>query len=227
MNRYFSSASKAKASLLLVGIMVVIVVVALSMKQAMRDVDQALTSVYMNRLQPAVTIVYLSEHIHAKRLAMEAFLLNPRSMTSPPIYHQLTQFDRRIGQLISEFEKTDLVKGEARRLQQFKARMHDYSQLEQMMLQLQTSGQVETAVQLFNGRGSVIFQQSVHYLHELAHIQAETGQALVGSSHQQTAGVSLHSTLLISLAILIGLLIQGLIYKTRLVSTNPQPFHLN
>lgn len=50
------------------GILLILMSTALSLKKALRDMNQTVVSVNADRVQPAVHLVHLSENVHAKRL---------------------------------------------------------------------------------------------------------------------------------------------------------------
>lgn len=62
---------KFKVAGLLLGLLLILMSTALSLKKALRDMNQTVVSVNDDRVQPAVHLVYLSENVHAKRLALE------------------------------------------------------------------------------------------------------------------------------------------------------------
>lgn len=216
---------KAKAAALLFSVMVVTVLTALSMKHSMRDIDQTLTSVYLDRLQPAVAIIYLSDNLHTKRrLVQNALLTQPAPSVLKP---QLSRLDADIQQLIGQFEKTKLVDGEDTRLRAFKAGMIEYARMEQNVLQLNASGEHAAAQAVFNQRGHALFQQGIQTLRELAKIQEDTGREVVKHAHREASGGYANATLLMAVAVVIGLLAQALIFDAKLMDQKPQPFHLN
>ncbi|KAB7733150.1 hypothetical protein F5984_04220 [Rudanella paleaurantiibacter] len=218
---------KLKAAGLLFGIMVVTVLTSLSMKHAIQDMDQTVTSVYVDRLQPAIDIVYLSENLYIKRLLLDDFLSGRTGLTATDVRQKISQYDAQSQKMVDEFRKTKLAEGEGVQLDGFQKRMADYAQLEHRVLRLHESGQAAAAVQLLYGEGSVIFGRGIRNLHELAHIQAATGREAVDQVHRQAAGGSINAMLLVALALIVGFVIQALIYNSKLVNRPVQNIHLN
>ncbi|QJW90302.1 hypothetical protein HNV11_13415 [Spirosoma taeanense] len=223
----FGIQQKVKASGLLLGIMLVLVLTSLSMKQVVRDLDQVVASVYVDRLQPAVDLVYLSENLHAKRLLLDSYLADQSTGSASVLKAQLKRYDTGSSQLIHQLERTKLSASEANWLRTFKANRNQYIRLEHNVLHLEASGQHQAAVHLFKTPGEELFHQGVLALHELAHIQDQTGQNEVKVAHRQAAGSSIHATLLLAVALIIGLLLLSLIHTAKLPDRKPQPFHLN
>ena len=218
---------KLKVSGTLFVLMVIITFAALSIRQATQEMDKTLMSLYQDRLQPAVALVYLNENLYAKRLMLETYLAGQPTLSAPALQAQLDRFTADSHRRINQFEKTKLTEKEGQQLRIFKANLTTYAGLERSVLQLNESGQPEMATRLFKERGLNLFQQDVKVLHQLAFIQSRTGQEVVEAAHREAAGVSLDYTLLIAVVIIIGLLIQWFINNAKIMDSQPQPFHLN
>lgn len=218
---------KLRAAGLLLSLMLVILCTATSLKNEMQDMDQTMASLYTDRLQPAVDLVYISESLHAKRLLLENQFVNELPVSPVVLAGQLRRYDRRINERIVQYEKTKLITSEVRWLKAFKKNWLQGQALEKSMQQLMTAEQQPTARQLFYRQGALVFKHSVQALHELAQIQAETGQKAVREAHRMAAGGSLGVTLLTAISIIVGLVILGFIHNARLVSQESRSFHLN
>ncbi len=218
---------KIKTAALLVVLMALIVFTAMSMRYALRSMDQTLASVYKDRLRPAVELVYLNENLYANRLLLETYLSNHSVLSMTALQAQIRHTTQDSYQRISEFEKTELTGQEAQQLRLFKTNLVAYANLERSILQLIESGQYNQAVGVFEQRGYRLFQQNTQLIHELATIQHETGHQAVEDAHRQAAGGAINAMLLVGLAIIVGLVIQQLLAK----KTRPrQPIgyvHLN
>ena len=219
---------KLRAAGLLLGLMLVILFTATSLKNAMQDMDQTMASLYTDRLQPAVDLLHINESVHAKRLLLENQFVNELPVVSPVMLaEQLRHYDRQIDERIVQYEKTKLITSEVRWLKAFKKNWLQGQDLEKSMQQLMTAEQQPVARQLFYRQGALVFKHSVQTLHELAQIQAETGQKAVREAHRMAVGGSLNVTLLTAISIIVGLVILGLIHNARLVSQESRSFHLN
>lgn len=223
----FSMQQKLKAAGLLLGILLVTLLTSISMKQAMQDMDRMLAEVNTDRLQPAVDLVFISESLHAKRLLLEAQLLNKSVTMTSTLRPELAQYDATIRDRLGQFEKTKLTDTEAHWLITFKKRWAQGVDLERSVLRLIESGQPEIALQVFSTQGLPLFKQGVQSVHKLAQIQSETGNKAAKEAHRVAAGGSLNATLLLAITIIISLLILNLIQKVKLLDQGAQPFHLN
>lgn len=218
---------KLKAAGLLLGLMVVILGTATSLKNAVQDMDQTMASIHTDRLQPAVDLLHINESLYAKRLLLENQFVNESPVSPAILAGQLRDHDRRINERISRYEKTRLTPGETRWLKAFRKKWMQGQDLEKSIQQLMTAEQQPVARQLFYRQGALVFKHSIRAIHELAQIQTETGQQSVEDAHRMAAGGSLDTTLLTAISLIVGLVILGLIHNARLVSQEPQPFHLN
>lgn len=218
---------KLKAALLLLPVMVVVILTSVSMRSTMQEVDQALGSVYADRLEPAVEMVYLSEKFHAKRHLVETWLMAENRSSISHIEAKLKQYDAGIQHLIDQFEKTNLIADEKQSLLAFKIVLDDYSLLEQRVLQQGTSGKIQAASDAFNGSGAVLFQQGVTHLHDLARIQSVVGKEFLLRSHAEARYLYINSTLQIAVAVIMGLIILSILTHIKQRDRDVQPFHLN
>ncbi|MFC5409096.1 MCP four helix bundle domain-containing protein [Larkinella bovis] len=216
---------KLKAALLLLPVMVAVILTSLSMRSTMQEVDQALGSVYTDRLEPAVEMVYLSEKFHAKRHLLETWLMAPNKSSARITEARLKEYDAGIEQSIGQFEKTKLVAEEQKSLLAIKTVLADYRKLEKTVLQQGSSDQIEAASHTFKGPGAVLFQQGVTHLHDLARIQSVVGEEFRKKSHTDALHFYANSTLQIAIAVIMGLIILNIIHN--LNRTEAEAFHLN
>ncbi|RAJ94134.1 chemoreceptor-like protein with four helix bundle sensory module [Larkinella arboricola] len=226
MNRSNLTQQKLKAVLLFLPVLVVIILTSLSMRSSVKDMDQAMKTVYQDRLQPAIEVLYLSENLHTKRHLLDIYL----GLQQPSAQHlkkQLKQRDDTMRQILHQFEKTVLVKEEVKSLESFKTSMSRYAQLEQTVVQLQQAGRHEEALELFNQQGAAIFQQGVNYLHELAQIQATVGQQTLKRSHSEANHFYSNSTLQVAVTIIIAVIILSLINNVKRQDQGSATLHLN
>ena len=218
---------KIKAALLLTGIMVLIILSTFLSRSNINDIDKSFSSIYQDRLIPAVDMVYLIENLYTKRLLVEKHLIATTTSTPVEIKAQLKTQNQSIDSLIRNYEKTFLIAEEAKSLHAFKNRVTEYALLENRILRLSQSGNKEAGSELFNGKGSQTFQRAIACLNELTQIQYTEGQSLVKESKTESSQFNLISSLQIAVAIIIGLLILGLIHNSKITQQEQQPFHLN
>ncbi|MFD1140643.1 MCP four helix bundle domain-containing protein [Larkinella insperata] len=226
MNRSTLTQQKLKAVLLFLPVLVVIVLTSISMRNSVKDMDQAMKTVYQDRLQPAIEVLYLSENLHTKRHLLDTYL-GAQQPSVRLLHAQLKQRDDTMKRILREFEKTVLVKDEVKHLQSFKTSLSRYAQLEHTVVGLQQAGQHQTALELFNQQGASLFRQGIHSLHELAQIQATVGQQTLKRSHSEANHFYSNSTLQVAVTIIIALIILSLIHNAKRPDQGPASFHLN
>lgn len=218
---------KIKAAVLLTGIMALIVLSTFLSRSTIKDIDKSFSSIYQDRLIPAVDMVYISENLFTKRLLVEKHLFSTQTSTPAEISLQLRVQNRSIDSLIRNYEKTFLITEEAKSLQAFKNRIKEYAAFENRILQLSQADNKAAGSELFNEAGSITFQQSIQCLNDLIKIQYTEGQSLVKDSKSDSSQFNLISSLQIIVAIVIGFLILGLIHNSKIINQESQPFHLN
>lgn len=218
---------KLKAAGLLSGIMVLVILCSFLSKNTIKGIDKSFSSIYQDRLVPAVDMVYLSENLYTKRLSLEKYLLSNTDLTLAQMTAQLKVRDQAIDSLLRNYEKTLLVDEEAKSLQTFKSRVKTYMALEATILQLTQAGRKDAGSELFNGRGAATFQEAIQCLNTLTSIQSTVGQRLLKESHSESSQFNLLYSLQIAVAVIIGLLILGLIHNSKIITQDNQPFHLN
>jgi|GEM_PF-7049108 len=74
------NSAKSKAARVLAGILVVTTLASLSMNQAIKVMDQSLEKVFVDRLQPAVDLVFLRENLYNRRLIVQGYLTDSSSI---------------------------------------------------------------------------------------------------------------------------------------------------
>ncbi len=217
---------KIKAAFLLGGIMSLLVLNSFLSRNNILGVDRSVTSIYQDRLIPAIDIILLTESLYTKRLLLERHLVTAKT-TQPAIRQALTLHNQKIDSLLQAYEKTYLVERETTSFEALKNRMAAYSKLENNILSLHRAGQRETSIQLMEAEGSVLFNQTIQRLHELTDIQMEVGQELRKASQTEVSRFHLHSTLQIIISIIIGLMVINLIFSARIIQFDSKNQNLN
>ncbi len=218
---------KIKAALLLGGIMALVLVSALLSRSNMAGIDRSFSSLYEDRLVPAVDMVYLTEHLYRKRLLMEKYVLSGPESSPGKVARQLDMHNADIDSLIREFEKTYLVAEESESLRAFEHRLGEYAAMEKAILRLCEVGNQQAGQELFEGKSSSLFQHTVVRLNELTQIQSSVGKELLKKSHSHVIQSEFLSTIQICMVILIGLMVMVLIRGSQIIKQDTKPFHLN
>lgn len=223
----FSIQQKLKAAGLLASLVFVILFTATNLKTEVRDMDQTISSLYADRLQPAVDLVYISESLHAKRLLLENQFVTASPLSPSGLLAQLNGHNQQIQKRISQYEKTKLTANETTWLNAFRKKWAHSQRIERSIQDLLLDGQPHEARQVFYGPGTLVFKHSVQALQNLAQIQAETGQKAVKEAHRMAAGGSLDITLLTAISVIVGLVVMGLISNATVVGQEPRVYPLN
>lgn len=218
---------KIKAALLLTGIMALVTLSTLISRNNVRGIDKSFSSIYQDRLLPAVDLFYLSENLYSKRLLLEDHLVSGNAVPSAEIRTRLSTYNQRIDSLIRKVEETYLVREESKSLRAFKQDIKVYAAQEQTILRLSDTHQKEAGSQLFSTNSAITFREAISHLNTLTNIQSTVGGELVKESHSESALVDMISTLQIALSIITGTLILGLIKSSKIINQNPRSFPLN
>ena len=222
---------KLKAAILLSGIMILVIVGSLLSRFNVQGIDKSVSSIYQDRLIPATTIIFLTENLYGKRLALEKHLFYPDLESPEKVKMQLNAFDTSIDSLIRIFEKTYLVDQESKSLDVFKFQVKKYSELEDHVISHCKTGSFDEGKKIFAGDGVQVFQGTIANLNELTSIQSDIGKDILKESRVDMASFDLISFLQIGLIVVIGIMILALIQSDRIINkpaqTKKQSFNLN
>lgn len=215
---------KFKAALLLSGILLFLVFLILVSGSNIRGIDKSFSSIYEDRLIPAIDIIYLSEDLYTKRIIIEKYLYSVEEQANTSAKQQLAIHNSRIDSLISAFELTYLVDKESESLAGFKKLMGDYEQIENKVLGLdRISGR-----EFYTREGIPVFLGAKESLIALTHIQSEIGKELFREAHAEVAQFTVISGLLVIIALVLGSIVIGLIRSSQIVnSKKDSKFNLN
>jgi hypothetical protein len=191
------------------------------------DMNKSFASIYNDRLIPATEIIYLTENLYSKRLLMQRFLLLGKDEQKKEVQKELLLHSKLVDSLIFEFEKTYLVVEEFEVLAQFKQKAQEYAAVEKEILSLSGEGAKEGGLEIFEGKGKLVFKVTMEHLHQLTKIQSDEGQELIKDSRVIVASTNIISSLQIGLAVIIGIVVQVLILTSRMVKFKPGKFNLN
>ncbi len=218
---------KMKLALLLGSIIVLIGVTNILERRNVERLNQSVSSIYFDRLIPATDIFYLRENLYQKKFLMELALDpdQPLSITDLPGHFRV--YNDSIDNLISKFEKTYLVDREAHHLAAFKEMVRHYNDTEASILETLSSDSREEGRKIYEQRGKERFISTLHNLESLLKIQSSVGHDLMDRSRGLFSSSSLLLTLQITMAIIIGIMIQGLVLSARTMDTKSQHLNLN
>jgi hypothetical protein len=218
---------KLKVALLLGSIMLLIGFTAVMQRKNMQDLKQSYSSMYYDRLIPATDIFFLTQNLHDKRLLIEKLLYSESVASVEELKRQLIIDNDSINKLIAKFEGTYLVKDELKYLQEFKKRVKHYQGVEENILTSFSKESKTRAQQYYENEGKEDLLKTIQFLVELTHIQSSVGLDLIHDSQGIISISDLVLTIQIAIAIIIGTIVQALIFSSRIIDRKDQHFNLN
>jgi len=185
MNWFRQLQYKNRLGLLLVAIMSVILLNNIYGRQSVTDLDQAISSIYKDRLMPATYIFQITDHLYQKRLIHDQ---------QPGNAAMLREHNEAIATLIHDYETTHLTKEEHHHWAAFKQQLNSYNAIAGMGPAAQK--------QLTEQR----FSQTIQHLNSLSQIQAGEGNHLRKDSMDILSNTTMRSYLEVVLIIALGVL---------------------
>jgi hypothetical protein len=209
-SRIFSH--KLKAAALLSAVMILTVISTLISRRVVGRIGESFSSIYQDRLLPAVDLLYLNENLYGKRLLLERHLLTPDGMTEGQMREQLKRFDYQIDSLVQDLNQTYLTPEEIKYLNDFNRSQTEYKRLEQEILARVEANDRQQATVLFTREGGRVFRETTVHLNELAHLQTVEGEELLEGAQDETSYLYVITALQIGLCLVIGVLVVSLIW---------------
>lgn len=222
----FAIQQKLKAALLLGVLITLIIVTTILERKQIEHVDKYANSMYLDRLIPATDFFYLSEKLYNKRLRIETYFAGNEQDTRQ-LEAELTAYDNNIDSIILEYEKTYLVNQESLYLKNFKKLLLAYQVVEQSVIALCENSSKQAGQELYESQGKPLLSSILKDLHRLTEIQTKVGHELVEGSRGIVASAQLLSTLQIAVAIVIGILLQALVFSSKSISVTEENANLN
>lgn len=218
---------KVKVALLLGSIMLLVALVSIVERSYVRDLDKSVSSIYYDRLIPATDIFYMAEHLFYKRMLIERLLLIDNADTLKEIQRELKRHGDSLTSIIGRYEKTYLVQKEVVSLNDLKRRFHRYEDAEQQIVKEAISGSIQNARTIYLAEGKTDLLHTIKNLEELTLVQSSVGTDLFRDSKGMLSTSDLLLSLQIGLAIIIGILVQALIFASKMVNVKKEDFTMN
>lgn len=193
-----------KSIVLVISLLVLTLVSIFLSRRSLHELQQASTSVYMDRLVPSVILVNLTSTIYQKRLVLETSKLTVNRPEAHPVGSTMDQLDRRVDSLLTEFGRTRLTTQEAHQFHLLKQRLLFYNGLASQ-LNIDRQEVMGSTGTLFAGSSNAAFRQVVQTLEALSTLQLSVGEDLLIGSREQTLYSYVLTALQIGLLLLIGL----------------------
>ncbi|RZJ82521.1 MAG: hypothetical protein EOO47_00230 [Flavobacterium sp.] len=224
MKATHSIKQKTKVAVLLFCIMVCTILIRILEDHSIKNMGNAFTSLYNDRLIPATDLFYISESIYAKRFLIENHL-NATAVDSD-LVDKLNKHDIIIDSLLKKYEQTFLVKNEKNHLIQLKNKLIENKNLETKILNIPIEASSSTLVE-FNKTASKSYQQIFENLTALTKIQTKVGEELIKESKSIIAGTNIYSNIQLLLAVVIGILIVSIMFTSNVIKVKQEKFNLN
>lgn len=222
MKRSFALHNKLKLSLLLLIVFCIVLVKNIVEKYHVSTLGDSFASVYEDRLLVEGYIYSLSNHLHTKN-ALTSGCASPadREGAAEAVATQNTA----IRTLLRDYEKTELTRDEALHLQRFKTHLNDLHRLETRYLDPAASAEERIVVGPLMHESS---RKASAELQVLSAIQLSVGKDLHRQSQEITAEASVFSQFGWTLVIVIGLIVQVLLFSSKeSVAEKPKSYRLN
>ena len=224
MRSTHSIKQKTKVAVLLFCIMVCTILIRILEDHSIKNMGNAFTSLYNDRLIPATDLFYISESIYAKRFLIDNHL-NATAVDNQ-LGHKLAKHDTIIDSLLKKYEQTFLVKNEKNHLIQLKNKLIENKNLEIKILNIPTSATSVTRLE-FNKIASKSYQEIFTNLTALTKIQTKVGEELIKESTSIIAGTNIYSNIQLVLAVIIGILIVSIMFTSNVIKVKQEKFNLN
>lgn len=215
---------KTKVAVLLFCIMVCTILIRILEDHSIKNMGNAFTSLYNDRLIPATDLFYISESIYAKRFLVDSHLNSAE--VDATLAQKLAKQNTNIDLLLKKYEQTYLVKLEKNQLKQLKTKLIENKAIEKTILQIPSNATTETKLN-FNKIASQSYQEIFENLTALTKIQTKVGEELIKESKSIIAGSNLYSNIQLVLAVVIGVLIVSIMFTSNVIKVKQENFNLN
>lgn len=176
-----------------------------------QSLERSFSSIHDDRLLPATYVFELTDHLYKKRLLWGD---TERPGQGEALRAELRRHDEAIESRIRRFEATFLVDAESQALKDLKASLSAEQKLEERWAS-GPSKELHAAM-------TAEFDQALRQLNVLSEIQTHIGADLKRDSKSLLGGASIAYNLNISLLLIVGLLVLGLVSASKSLDA-PKP----
>jgi len=194
-------------------------------KRQMTSMDHSFSSIYEDRLVPAVSFFEIRELLYRKRELMQTALQTGLAVAESK--SDIDSCNREIGVLLAAYKKTYFIGNESECLKAFETSLVQYNVAESQALGLADAGNNATAVQGYERAGAASFKSAILKLSELNHLQTEIGKGMLSDSRKTMSGFLMLSNLETALIVLFSVLAHLILYATRKAKRRIEPFNMN
>jgi hypothetical protein len=222
MKWVFGITHKYKAALILFAVMAIILANNLWERSNLAQMNESCSTIYKDRLVPAVYVVHLTDQFYKKRLIVEGKLRDQNHLSDPGYSKELEHHNMKIDSLLSDFNQTYLVDAETDLLKNLRDELTNYNDLEKQMITKAKLGEVDHLTKV---RYTSAFSQIKNELMGLTSIQLSVGEEEHQKSMSNAAQANLSATIEVVMLILLGVIIQALIFASKTLGQKENQKH--
>ncbi|RYY35653.1 MAG: hypothetical protein EOP46_09265 [Sphingobacteriaceae bacterium] len=215
---------KVKVAALLLCVMFFVMLTSLLGNTNLARINRAVNTIYNDRLIPASDVYYISTNLHDKKSMLESMLHARNTAVNETT---MKKFDKKINTLLTHYEHTYLVQGEARFIHDFKNSYAAYNNAEASVMSLIKAGEFSAAQLVYSNAIKSSHNKNIQVLGELMNIQSHVGKDIIKQSELNASIFSLLSKLQIVVAIVVGILVTRLVMSSRIAQITPEKYTMN
>ncbi len=219
MKNLYSISSKSKVAITLLSMIILLLCGVLVERYFFSKMNEGSASMYNDRLIPSTAIFHLSDHIAQRRLLMLS-KARYEDQQVEEIQKTLSWHQHKEDSIITAFEQTYLVEDESVSLEQLKAELNAYNQLEANLIASTTDSELaKLDIQYSNIREELM---------ELSNIQTRVGQKLQTENERLTSNADVITQLLVVVLIITCLIAQAFVLASKsIIPAISQKHNLN
>lgn len=206
MQWIYSIKPKYKAALILAVVFVMVLGNNILSKRNVTDLGTSFSSVYEDRLLVESYIFKLTDLLYRKKILLDKTYSSEELAARQK---NITAYNTEINDLLAAYEKTKLTETETGVFALLKNNILEMEALEKTMVSSE-NGHLQAKPAFDNS-----FNSASGNLGQLSQIQVNEGKLLNDESKKNIAGFTLHTQLEIGLLLLLGAIIQALVFTSR------------
>lgn len=216
----YSFQQKTTAAVLLAAVFAFVFILNRIENNKVNELGESMNTVYEDRLMAETYIFKLSVLLYEKKMMLDQCDYHPGDSESG-IY--ISSRNEAIDRILENYAATHLTESEHRLFDQLQHQIETLRNQENLLI---NSGEEVSPATL--AMMNVNFQSASYLLNELSNLQASIGQSVNERSKQLVAGSALVTRFELALLVVIGLLIQALLFSSRsAIKTVCKSPHLN
>ena len=221
----FAIQRKIRLAIVLAIMMLFIIIFSLMESYNVNRMSKSFTSMYEDRLIPAVDLYSIADHIHSKRNRLMTFLFTS-TIKSDEITLYLKETNHELDSLINKYGKTYLVTAETNHLQSLKKNLKDFERDELMLISSAVIDK-EVAKNLYLSTTINLYDELDKDLVQLTRVQTDIGKELLAETVKAQASSSFITQLQLVITIILGLIIMILVITGKQVMVKQENYKLN